>query len=104
MLNTAEKMWYKLKNNPKRLARCESLKQEILQLYERAKIKEKEHESQKDHKTQEFGYHVALDKTMDRDVYWRLRFGRKSGAHRYKFRNNNAVRKVQKARRGSLTA
>ncbi len=80
MLKEVEKMWYKIENNPRRLARCEDLKQEILQLYERAKIKEKEREDQTDHKTQEFGYHVAMPEKLDRDVYWRLRFGRKEGA------------------------
>lgn len=99
MLKTVEKLWYKLKNNPSRLARCEALKKEILHLYERAKIKEKEREGQKDHKTQEFGYHVATPKTMGRDVYWRLRFGRKSGAFKPKFRNNHAFHKVSRAKK-----
>jgi hypothetical protein len=97
MLNNVEKLWYKLQNNPERLVRCEALKKEIMVLYERAKIKEKERESQKDHKTQEFGYHVALPKTLDRDVYWRLRFGRKGGSFKHKFRGSNAISKIQKA-------
>jgi hypothetical protein len=99
MLKTVEKLWYKIQNNPRRLARCEALKQEILHLYERAKIKEKEREGETDHKTQGFGYHVAMDEKMGRDVYWRLRFGRKSGAHRYDFRSNDAVQKVQGVKR-----
>jgi hypothetical protein len=90
------KLWKKLENNPYRKARCKALKQEILNLYERAKIKEKERESQKNHKTQEFGYYVAVPKGMARDVYERLRFGRKSGAVRFKFRSNNAICKAKK--------
>jgi len=96
MLKTVDQLWYKLKNNPKRLARCEALKKEILHLYERAKVKEKEREGQTDHKTQEFGYHVALDSPMDRDIYWRFRFGRKSGAFRPQFRSKYAIHKAKR--------
>jgi hypothetical protein len=99
MLKTVDEMWYKLANNPKRLERCTALKQEILQLYERAKIKEKEREAEKDHKTQEFGYYVTLRSALDRDVYWRLRFGRKAGSFKTEFRRNHAIRKTQEVRR-----
>lgn len=91
MLKTVEEMWYKIENNPRRLARCEALKQEILELYERAKIKEKEREGQKNHKTQKFGYHVTLPKAVDRDVYWRLRIGRKEGARFSKNRRHGKI-------------
>lgn len=91
MWKQALKLWYKLDANPKRKERCERLKQEILEIYERAKIKEKERESQKDHKTQEFGYFVALPKVLDRDVHARLRFGRKAGAFTTQFRSNYEV-------------
>ncbi len=98
MLKQVEKMWYKIENNPHRLARCEALKQDILQLYERAKIKEKEREAETDHKTQELGYHVACDEALDRDVYWRLRFRRKGGAFKTELRRSNAVQKAQRVK------
>ena len=99
MLQTIDEMWYKLKNNPKRLQRCEALRKKILQLYERAKTKEKEREAEKDHKTQEFGYYVAIPTPMGRDVYQRLRFGSKSGAVRFKFRPNYAIPKTSRVKR-----
>lgn len=96
MLKTVDELWYKLANNPKRLERCEALKKEILYLYERAKIKEKEREEEADHKTQGFGYHVALPTPLDSDVYWRLRFGRKKGSHSHEFRSNHAIYKAKR--------
>jgi hypothetical protein len=94
MLKEVNKLWKRLDCNPLRKARCEALKQEILELYERAKIKEKEREGQTYHKTQEFGYHVALPKTLDRDVYARLRIRRKGGAFKHEFRPNYAISKI----------
>lgn len=90
------KLWKRIENNPIRKARCEQLRAEILELYERVKVKEKERESQKDHKTQEFGYHVAVPKGLAEDVYARLRIGRKTGSFRHEFRDNNAIYKVKK--------
>lgn len=98
MLKTVEKLWYKLRDNPKRLARCEKLKNNLVFLYERAKIKEKRREAEANHKTQEFGYHVALPTPLDRDVHSRLRFGRKSGAFKFRIRANYAVHKIQRAK------
>jgi hypothetical protein len=89
------KLWSKLDNNPQRKARCESLKEEILQLYERAKIKEKEREAEKNHKTQEFGYHVAVPTSLDRDVHARLAIGRKRGSFKPQFRRNHAIHKAK---------
>jgi len=88
MLNKVLKIWHKLDSNSIRKARCEKLKQEILNLYERAKIKEKERESETDHKTKEFGYSFAGNKRISGDIYWRLKFGRKKGAHSFNRRNN----------------
>jgi hypothetical protein len=99
MLAEVNKMWKRLRNNPQRLTRCEKLKEEILELYERAKIKEKEREAEEDHKTQEFGYHVAYDQALDGDVLSRLMFGRKSGSFKHKFRPDNAFSKIRRARR-----
>lgn len=79
MLKEVEKLWKRIENNPAKKLRCEKLKQEIMELYERAKVKEKERQGQKNHKTQEFGYFIGLPKENDRDVYWRLRYGRKAG-------------------------
>lgn len=90
------KLWKRLDGNPQRKQRCEALKQEILELYERAKAKEKEREAEKDHKTQEFGYRVAVPEGLAEDVHARLDLGRKGGSFRHKFRENNAVQKVQK--------
>ncbi len=80
MLTEIEKLWHKLDSNLIRKERCENLKKEILGLYERAKVKEKERETEKDHKTQGFGYSFVGYKKNDRDIYWRLKFGRKEGA------------------------
>lgn len=90
------KLWYKLDANPQRNARCEKLKEEILELYERAKIKEKEREGQTDHKTQVFGYRVAAPKAMDRDTYERFAWGRKSAAFKHKFGRNFEIPKKRK--------
>lgn len=92
----ALKLWKKVENNPIRKQKCELLKQEILELYERAKAKEKERESQKDHKTKGFMYSVAIPKGLAQDVYARLRFRRKAGSFSYLFRRNDAFRKIQK--------
>ena len=92
----ALKLWYKLDANPQRKARCDKLKEEILELYERAKIKEEECESQKGHKTQEFGYHVSVPQGLAQDVHGRLAFGRKDGSFKYVFRKNYAIPKIGK--------
>lgn len=79
MLEEIEKMWHKLDSNPIKKERCQNLKLEIIELYERAKVKEKERETEKDHKTQGFGYFIDKPEKIDRNVYWRLRFRRKTG-------------------------
>lgn len=93
MWKEAMTLWGKIENNPQKKARCEKLKGEILELYERAKIKEKEREGQTNHKTQRFGYHIAISQGMARDIYTRLMFRRKSGCYREKFRKNYAFHK-----------
>lgn len=103
MWTEALKLWKRIENNPHKKARCEALKREILELYERAKIKEKERESQTDHETQEFGYHVAIPKGLAEDVFARLRFGRKSGSFRHEFRKNNALHKTRKRTTKGMT-
>jgi hypothetical protein len=84
------KLWKKLEENPQKKLRCELLKAEILELYERVKVKEKEREGQTDHKTQGFGYFVAIPKGLAEDVHVRLKFGRKAGSFKHEFRKNNA--------------
>lgn len=81
MIEEVKTLLYKLDSNPPRKQRCDKLMQEILELYERAKIKEKERESQEDHKTKEFGYSFAPLKGDGRDVYCRLKYRRKSGEY-----------------------
>ena len=89
------KRWKKLDKCPAKKEKCEQLKLEILELYERAKAKEKEREGQTDHKTNGFMYSVHLPKGMANGVCQRLRFGREirifpfSGSHRafYKARH-----------------
>jgi hypothetical protein len=95
MWREIERLWHKLDSTPKRKRRCEVLKKEIFQLYERAKAKEKERQAEKDHKTQGFMYSVYGDSRMAQDVYERLRFGRKDGAFWCKLRENGSPRKVQ---------
>jgi hypothetical protein len=87
------KMWKKVEKNPQKKRKCETLKSEIMELCERTKIKEKERESQTDHKTQGFGYCVALPTRLAEDVHARLRFGRKDGSFRH------AIQKVRRKRR-----
>jgi hypothetical protein len=99
MWRRALELWHKLDANPKRKARCEQLKEQILELYERAKIKEKEREAEEDHKTQKFGYYVAHPQGLADDVLARLMFERKSGSYKHEFRNNNALQKTSRAKR-----
>lgn len=80
MWKEAEKLWKKIIKNPEKYARCEELKAQIMELYERAKVKEKEREGQEDHQTQGFGYSVTVPSRLARDLYWRLRFRSKGGA------------------------
>lgn len=54
MWKEIEKKWHKLDSTPQRKKRCEDLKKEMFQLYERAKAKEKEREAEKDHKNYSF--------------------------------------------------
>lgn len=79
MWKEVEKLWKKLEKCPQKKIRCEALKKEIMELYERAKVKEKECEGQKDHKTQGFMYSVTVSSRMADDIYFRLRFGKKGG-------------------------
>lgn len=79
MINESKKIFKKVRNHPVKKERCKKIMSEIVELYERAKIKEKERESQKDHKTQGFGYSVGIYQKMDYSVYRRLVFGRKKG-------------------------
>lgn len=74
MIQECKKLFYKFRNNPRKKERCENLMQEIISLYERAKIKEEERSTEKDHKTQGFGYFVTIPEKMDREIYRRLAF------------------------------
>lgn len=79
MWGEIERLWHKLDSTPERKKRCEAMKKEIFELYERAKAKEKEREAEKDHQTQEFMYSVSGYSRMAQDVYERLRFRQKEG-------------------------
>jgi hypothetical protein len=93
------KMWKKVEKNPQKKRKCEALKSEIMELCERAKIKEKEREGQTDHKTQGFMYHVAIPSGLAEDIYTRLRFGRKGGSFRHRLGNNDPIQKIRRKRR-----
>lgn len=99
MWKEALKLWKKVEAYPQKRERWEGLREEILELYEQAKTKEKERESEKDHKTQEFGYRVAFSQGLADDVFARLMFRRKDGSLRHQFRKNIAVHKNKKVRR-----
>ena len=96
MLQEALKLWYKLDASPLKKARCEALKIEIMEVYEHAKEKEKELEGKTHHKTKEFGYFVAVPKGMAEDIYQRLKYKRKKGRFKYKYRDDNAFSKIRK--------
>lgn len=98
MWKEALKLWKRLDRLPDKKVRCEKLKEEILDLYERAKIKEKEREGQTDHKTQKFGYHVAVPKGLAEDVFARLKLGRKDGSFRHASRRYSSIQKTYKKR------
>lgn len=67
------KIMKKSKHDPKWVAKCQKLEQEFLELYERAKAKEKDAEGKTKNKTQEPFYRIISFDRGNRDVFKGLR-------------------------------
>jgi hypothetical protein len=67
--NIEKFLWYKLRSCPAKKVKCEKLKQEFMELYERTKIKEKERESEKRHPTQMPLYYITRLGKQDEEAF-----------------------------------
>ncbi len=64
-----ESLWKKLDNQPVKRAKCEELKKQFMELYERAKAKEKERETEKTHPTQIPFYFIGSIGEKDEEAF-----------------------------------
>jgi hypothetical protein len=73
-LYVKEKLIPKCKNNPIRLKKTLELEKQFLELYERAKVKEKANEGKNQAKTEQFGYSFREFDRYNQRIFGRLRF------------------------------
>lgn len=87
------RLWKKLGSCPGKQKKCEELKSQFMELYERAKTKEKELEAKTEHHTQRPFYSIGSIGEKDEKVFRRLTY--RSCSYRFsKFRENYEISEI----------